>query len=404
MNFKVENLELMNDRFTCHLPRPCDVFDSRRSRPDKYTSLSVDNRMGQIPFLTTTERFLEKDEITTSSSESNSILINSKGDFIYMDTILNRPNRLMQFSSDVNKGRTIEKSKRPQYSFGSNRLGKTLFDDDVEVLTIDKRLKLDEVNSPKWSKAPKFVDEKTNSMTGPGYYEVYDNKEKGPDPIINAIPRFEENPEPIAMSDDARSVSSSLSEIGSIKWNNVSRWNHPLYRKESYVKTSGMKLPQDYDKVLDKRILFDFTKMPKRDLDKPIKKSGPRSMVIPDYGNKITMQTQSKTSPVKYAAAFQSKIPNGMKIIYATSGVNIGPGTLQLPPAITVKDPDKVSYYMLRGRGQIEAPPESKPKSPTDKPKPAPVSRALDYDNREELRVKIMEERTKHGKWTQCAL
>jgi hypothetical protein len=164
-----------------------------------------------------------------------------------------------------------------------------------------------------------------------------------------------------------------------------------------------MKLDQNYDKFMNKRITFDFSKMPKRDLSPP-KSLDQGSDVSPDCGHMITMQTASRISPVKYAASFKSKAPSGMKTIFATSGVNIGPGTLQLPPAITVKDPHKISYYMLRGRDSSSdsASPDSKSKSPTGKIRPAAA--ALDYDNREELRVKIHEERTRQGKITQCAL
>ena len=403
MNFRVENIELINDRYYCHLPKSEIVYDSRQGRSDNYSSLKINNRMGQIPFLTTTERFIEKDEITTSSSESNCITINCKGNVIDMKTKLSMPKKLLQFSSGGGKGRLEAKSTRQQYSFGSNRLNKTLYEDDVEVLTIDKRLKLDRVGCPKWSTVSRDVEEYSNPNTGPGYYECYDTKEEGPSSIINDIPRFDENPKLDHRSDN-RSEYSSLSELGSIKWNSVSRWNHPFYRKEPYVKTSGMKLDQDYDEFMDKRITFDFTKMSKRDFSPP-KNLDHGSDISPDFGSMITMQTASLLSPVKYAASFKSKAPMGMKTIYATSGVNIGPGTLQLPPAIVVKEPDKISYYMLRGRSGMTEIPSLVADSPTGRAvRPKSTAAAQDYDNREELRIKIQEERTRHGKLTQCAL
>jgi hypothetical protein len=139
------------------------------------------------------------------------------------------------------------------------------------------------------------------------------------------------------------SLSSSI--VRDIKFSTMNRWRHPIYKQEKYIKTSGIKLDQDYDKVLDTRIMFNMSDASSRG-DGLDGVNGTTSSVDvdADCGSKITIKTAVKLSPIRYSAAFKSKAAMGMDYPVPASGTEIGPGTFIPPSAIQVRFPDKGSF------------------------------------------------------------
>jgi hypothetical protein len=89
--------------------------------------------------------------------------------------------------------------------------------------------------------------------------------------------------------------------------NDVSRFEHPIYRKEGYVKTSGMALSPDFDRKNgwekpDIPIKLDFTGPRLKKAVPPVTTARePR----PDYGDKISVATAAAKTNKKYAMCFR---------------------------------------------------------------------------------------------------
>lgn len=80
------------------------------------------------------------------------------------------------------------------------------------------------------------------------------------------------------------------------------RFDDRIYKTEFFVKTSGMKLSQDWDKALDKRIPFSF-QAPTHSPAKVHKTEG--ADVDVDVGHMFSIVHTAQKSPVKYSAAFR---------------------------------------------------------------------------------------------------
>jgi hypothetical protein len=140
-------------------------------------------------------------------------------------------------------------------------------------------------------------------------------------------------------SNDTNSITSKNTTKG-FKWDDISRWNSHIYRKESYVKTSGMVLGQDYEKAFDKRLGGEFGTSKRTFKDATT--AGGNVDVDVDCPPKVSMAKMAILSPIKYSAAFISKAPVGMHIPIPTTGDLLGmdyPGTFT--PACVVKEPHK---------------------------------------------------------------
>jgi hypothetical protein len=92
---------------------------------------------------------------------------------------------------------------------------------------------------------------------------------------------------------------------GSFKISDAVRFEALIYKQEPYLKTSGMILPPDYDKVFDKTIKFSM----QNQLYAPQKKASSSGSltgnVDVDVGGFYSIVNTAKRSPVKYAAAFK---------------------------------------------------------------------------------------------------
>ena len=140
---------------------------------------------------------------------------------------------------------------------------------------------------------------------------------------------------------------------GGVKWSEDSRWAGPMFRQEPYVKTTGMDLGQDYDKVLDKRIVSKFKTGPRFVGEESLTANlGPLNT---DIWPKETIATSALNSPVRYSAAFISTAPVGCPVIIPTSGLTIGPLSYMgaHKSSIEVKDPERCSTSFLKDRGSI---------------------------------------------------
>ncbi len=140
---------------------------------------------------------------------------------------------------------------------------------------------------------------------------------------------------------------------GGVKWSDDPRWAGPMFRQEPYVKTTGLDLSHDYDKVLDKRIVPKFKTGP-RFVDEESLTAG-LGPLNTDIWPKETISTSAMNSPVRYSAAFISTAPSGCPVIIPTSGLTVGPFSYMgaYKSSIEIKDPERCSTSFLKDRGSI---------------------------------------------------
>jgi len=131
-----------------------------------------------------------------------------------------------------------------------------------------------------------------------------------------------------------------------ISFGSSDRWNNPFYRVAPYVKTLGAKLAPDFDKAMQERerVPPKFPTMPQR--------YEPKRAIVDvevnvDYGPKASLATAAATSPLRYSMAFRSKAEVGMIIPPTTSPPHLGPGAFPLRPALEISDPNRPSYAFL---------------------------------------------------------
>jgi hypothetical protein len=95
-----------------------------------------------------------------------------------------------------------------------------------------------------------------------------------------------------------KKVVSSLGGTGT-----KSRFDDKIYKQEFFVKTSGMKLSQDWDKKLIKKIPFSFQAPSHNPPKSPPKANG--ADVDVDVGHMFSIVRTAELSPIKYSAAFR---------------------------------------------------------------------------------------------------
>ena len=254
--------------------------------------------------------------------------------------------------------------------------------------TIKDRVKMGKVEGATWSSVPRMVDKPApTAHIGPGHYDIHAfegkhgplaskmllfsvvksgrgfsaptdkssamrRKERNERILIEMFPdKFEEK----APSDNLMVATSTLNTVGG-KFHQGDRWHDPLHREEKYVKTTGLALPLDYDPHLDrKKLPISFTQTPQRPEVPPLPSRDTDYTV--DYGNKITIGTYVKTSPIKYSAVFNSKAEVGMKINTPSSGVHGGPGAFPnaFPSVTNVHRPEynSPSFLAVLGPGMF---------------------------------------------------
>ena len=266
---------------------------------------------------------------------------------------------------------------------------------DVPGETIKDRVSMGKVEGANWSDVPRMVEAPTpTAHIGPGHYDIHSFESKyGPlssnmllfsivesgrgfaDPSdkSSTLRRRERNErilretypdkfKDVTFSDDLMAAISTLNTVGG-KFPQGDRWKDPLNKQETYVKTTGLKLPLDFDPHLDrKKLPITFTQTPQRPEVEPLPSKDTDYTV--DYGNKITMGTYAKTSPIKYSMAFNSKAEVGMELKTPTSGVHGGPGAFPnaFPSVTNVHRPDfnSTSFLAVLGPGMFPD------KEPTD--------------------------------------
>lgn len=236
---------------------------------------------------------------------------------------------------------------------------------EYDVDTVEQRLNGGKLPGANWSDVSRFPEEPSH-YTGNSYYDTerfeqskYGGKNKTA-VKFNDVPRSEDDKPttpPIKerlrrkRAEEAQrklrktfssstlnggdssvfSFSSSLADSNSgasptkrsvpvITFSEKDRWNDPLYKQESYTKTSGMKLSGDWHKVFDKKIPFSFNQ------NSYSKKSLPKEESDVDVVKYYSIVEEAKSSSVRYSAAFISKAKVGMEIPVPTSGELGGPG------------------------------------------------------------------------------
>lgn len=142
----------------------------------------------------------------------------------------------------------------------------------------------------------------------------------------------------------ARSPERNPNESTALKFSEVDRFNNHFYRQEKYIRTSGF-LSLDYDSALDKKIPLQLKS--KKSKGDRLRNSADLTTatvdVDVDCGSKSTVATSIRTCPILYAAAFKSQQAEGGSYIpQAATSPHLGPGSFSAPPAIVVKDPDRL--------------------------------------------------------------
>ena len=243
--------------------------------------------------------------------------------------------------------------------------------------TISDRCEMGKIEGASWSVVPRMQTEpQVTTHIGPGHYDIHSFEGKyGPlssnmllfsvvdagrgceeNRDISSTQRrrernaridIEEHPEKykeLPPSDDLMGSRSTLASTGG-GFTKMNRWKDPVYRKENYEKTSGLKLELDYDPHLDrKKLPITFTTTPQRGkMPELVSKNTDYTV---DYGDKACMGTKAKTSPVKYSMAFKSQAAVGMHIPIPTSKQGGGPGAFPdaFPSVTTVDRPNYNSY------------------------------------------------------------
>jgi hypothetical protein len=108
--------------------------------------------------------------------------------------------------------------------------------------------------------------------------------------------------------------------VPAIRFSQCSRWGRN--EEESYIKTSGMRLGNDWHHIFDTKIPFTFNSQ----------SYTTEKTVAPEYSDVdvskyYDIANTVENSPVRYSAAFISKAKVGMEIPVPTSGENGGPGS-----------------------------------------------------------------------------
>jgi hypothetical protein len=252
---------------------------------------------------------------------------------------------------------------------------------DYQFETISTRLTTNEIKGGRISKLSKPVDQPpTTGKIGPGDYDAESSiawlRQRPSNLKFSTVPRsFEfcqscsgQKPRPrlkkrfrtgnseqnVTVSTNGHtttppnnplhvnSISSSI--VRDIKFSTMDRWRHPMYKREKYIKTSGIKLSHDFDKILDKKLMFSMADAAPRGDGLNINSTTSGVNVDADCGGKMTIKTAVKLSPIRYSAAFKSTAEMGMKYDVPASGTGIGPGTFIPPSAVQVRNPDKPSF------------------------------------------------------------
>lgn len=392
MGKKKYRLDLMNDR----LIRPSEeirirIYDSVEEREWKPEGIA--DHGVKIPFLLKPKR-----ERSDYAKWRAGLVKMESGDAPMMDN----KGRYFETGRELKNCKFSER-KLHSFDYGSNEAARTYYcqkermdvpsmnrvmDNSHEVPgeTILDRVKMGKVAGASWSSVPRLQAESSNTAhIGPGHYETHKFEAKYGPTSSNLLKLSEvssgrgaqeysaktfgdfkkernlelyreANPGAYKGDNDENvfrilSATSGLNTHGVGKFSDIDRWMNPHIRIEKYVKTTGLKLPLDYDPHLDRKRLKHIIS------STPIKSEDniPGSAYLQyevDYGPKACMATVAKTTPVIYSQAFRSKAPVGMQMVMPTSGTEGGPGafTHAMPEAITIKDPNKRSSTFLAPR------------------------------------------------------
>lgn len=289
-------LELMNNRSAFNTSIDNRVKDSQFVNS---SSLGNQRNLSQIPFRCTQERF----PVEISNQISHESHIDSKGNCIELgDSIkLSRNYQKFHFARvTTTNNRKASLDNLPTLDRILNRT----YDDAYD--TLSKRIKDPKRRGSEFSQLSRDIPIQSNPNVGPGSYNYSPIRPNTSNVLpLSTSPRFRER-EPEYCVEPLMDVPSSLSSHGIAKFGFDSRWNHSLYRDESYVKTSGLKLSHErWDKTKSSRIPIEFGKYAKRSWACDAECITTNIDVNPDYGSKITMQTESRMSPMKYSSSFR---------------------------------------------------------------------------------------------------
>ena len=378
----MEPISLFNVRYDPRKPSEL-AFDSSEDAKLP-TCLQVESNLAQISFKNRDQRIAE----WPRGQGTNTL------DF----TIIDRNGKFYELQRKVGEKNLLRFSKLPEDFSLSPRLRintpimNRVLDNshNCEFETVQQRLIENKIKGGMISRTPKAVDpEPATAKIGPGEYDIETaiSKLKGKagalkfstiprnfdfcqpcvvtQPAPNGRRRFKKSASPKVVDEEEHEtedieptpqptefiIPPTKSLALNIKFSQVDRWNHPIYKQEAYVKTSGIKLSHEYDKILDKRLKFEMKNgIPRGGVLEGVSTTTSNVDIDVDCGPKSTIAKIIQLSPIKYAASFKSKAEVGMKYEIPASGTLIGPGHFHLPTAVNIKSPHKPTPSFLHHR------------------------------------------------------
>lgn len=403
-------LDLLNTRMG--VPRDVRVFDSLEDRSMRSFDPQASSKTGaKIADIAAKGRCHTKRMLTSDvPGRFNDITIDQKGDLLSVQDRLNNMQKKAGMSacssvSSVGMQSTasiIETFGLPPAPVKNRFLDyhrDKIHDDDS--YTIAKRLQSKKLPGAAWSVVPRLKDDdEDKSHLAPGGYNVYESQSTvqnvmfetkkyfiRPEDSDGVIPlqqrlitekreQFLQSNKPFFSQQATlqREKNRSLPSLDldkltrnaptkCIKFSNDPRFDHVVYKQESYLKTTGLVLGPDYDKQFDKRIPFKFESSSSSGGFNPWQPEAASKDVDVDVDKYYSIVEEAKRSPVKYSAAFRSSAKVGMEIPPTTSPAHIGPGSFPnaYPSSVAVYRPDLPSVAFLSNREWVVRPASPEP-------------------------------------------
>lgn len=314
----MKKIDLLNVRYDPAV-RPQYTVDSTEDKILPCTLLN--SNLSQIPFRSADIRIADHPS-GCGKNDLDYTIVDRNGEFYEFSRSFGKKNTV-QYRSDL----TEDVKPRPRINTPTmNRVLDSIHDYEGE--TVAKRLELKLVKGGVMSTLGREVDiQSATKDIGPGAYDVdrferskscgllkFSSLPREFDLGVGSIPNkrryrsFGSESESPELLNVEQSVDGQLqdNQVRTIKFSTAPRWKHPIYKQESYVKTTGLILSPDWDKKMDKKIPFS------------LKNSGFRSDIFnttsaftgsvditPDCGPKATLHTSMLSSPIRYAAPFK---------------------------------------------------------------------------------------------------
>lgn len=359
---KPVKLDLLNARIVHQHPADNFVFDSSEDSR-LYKSIRIHDEHRQSSSFLSKQTKIAPVEFLGASGSMKVPAVDNKGNRCDVDNILkhgprtvileNKPKRFADVSGNPIAETFFHGHKERIQGDTMNRILDNTH--DVPAVTLYGNIVAGKLPGGTWSKN-KLVSnfQRIGSDLGPGDYDVTYPNEKQTSVKFSTVPKK-------SMIEDQSEHGDYHGEIlqeysSGISFGKAPRFdkNCPEYRQEVFIKTSGMKLGHDYDRPIVERgkvpIKLDF----KGDrISRPNREYITGNIdVVPDCGNKMSLETSANVTKKEYAMVFKSKAQVGMSIPKTTSLDHVGPGSYRGKevPSCAVRESHREHYFFKRDR------------------------------------------------------